>query len=55
MSQNIVVATAYATLGTDAVVHAVNEGDLGIFPGSVDFSCVEPRIITPSNGEISHF
>ena len=26
MSQNIVVATAYATLGTDAVVHAVNEG-----------------------------
>ena len=36
MSQNIVVATAYATLGTDAVVHAVNEGDPGIFPGSVE-------------------
>ncbi|CAJ1362176.1 unnamed protein product [Effrenium voratum] len=26
MTQNLVVATAYATLGTDAVVHAVNEG-----------------------------
>lgn len=26
MTQNIVVATAYATLGTEAVVHAVNEG-----------------------------
>ena len=38
MSQNIVVATAYATLGTDAVVHAVNEGG-GFSPGSVDFSC----------------
>eukprot|EP00931_Biecheleriopsis_adriatica_P030553 TRINITY_DN18007_c0_g1_i1.p1 TRINITY_DN18007_c0_g1~~TRINITY_DN18007_c0_g1_i1.p1 ORF type:complete len:746 (+),score=178.46 TRINITY_DN18007_c0_g1_i1:83-2320(+) len=28
MSQNIVVATAYATLGVDAVVHAVNEGQV---------------------------
>ncbi len=28
MTQNIVVATAYATLGTEAVVHAVNEGEI---------------------------
>lgn len=28
MTQNIVVATAYATLGADAVVHAVNEGEV---------------------------
>ena len=53
MTQNIVVATAYATLGTEAVVHAVNEGaqrngtelvekagELGISRGcSMDFSC----------------
>ena len=26
LTQNLVVATCYATLGTDAVVHAVNEG-----------------------------
>ena len=28
MTQNLVVATAYATLGTEAVVHAVNEGEV---------------------------
>ena len=43
MTQNLVVATAYATLGTDAVVHAVNEGRLhrlSLFDGDASlFMC----------------
>ena len=38
LTQNLVVATCYATLGTDAVIHAVNEGREGRREGAASAS-----------------